>query len=232
MTRTLPLLAAIAVVVSSTVAQGLWAHRWTASQALEAAVAPLDRVALNLGDWEGQDQELDRRQLEAGEIAGHLMRRYKNRRDGSMVSILLVCGRAGPICVHTPDICYEGTGYELAADPARTVVPPETAGPPAEFLRGDFRKQNAVVPKGLRIYWAWSTGRAWTAPSSPRLAFAGTPALYKLYVVRDAISADEPIEGDPALEFIRRQLLPELERALSPGESATTDSAGGLRKAP
>ncbi len=216
MMRTLPLVAAIALVVFSGVAQGLWTHRWTASRELESAVARLDRIPRNVGDWEGQDQVLDREQLKEARISGHLMRRYRSRRDGSVVTVLLVCGPTGPIAVHTPDICYRGVGYELDADPERVVVRPGGGGSPADFWCADFRKQNALLPLGLRIYWAWATADIWKAPDNPRLTFAGRPALYKLYVICEMADLRTSTERrDPGLEFIRA-FLPALEKALVP----------------
>src|SRR5262245_3153551 len=119
MKQTLPLIAAITVVLSSGVAQGIWAHRWIPSRGIEVAVSRLDNVPKVIGDWEGEDEELDGRQVEVGEIAGHISRRYRNRLDGSVVTLLLMCGRPGPIAVHSPEICYAGSGYELEEAPLK-----------------------------------------------------------------------------------------------------------------
>lgn len=216
MKRILPIVAAIAVVLSSGVAQGLWSHRWIASRDLEIAVTRLDRVAMKVGDWEGQDQEFDRRQLEQAEIDGYVMRRYKHRRSGASVSVLLVCGRTGPIAVHSPDICYAGAGYVLAADPVRKAVELAGSGPPAEFWRGDFAKQHALAPLNLRIYWSWSNGGPWKAPDNPRLAFAGSPVLYKLYVIHESSGgAARSADTDPGVVLIQA-LLPGLAKSLRP----------------
>ena len=32
---------------------------------------------------------------------------------GKVVTLFLACGRAGPVCTHTPDVCYAGSGYEV-----------------------------------------------------------------------------------------------------------------------
>jgi Protein of unknown function (DUF3485) len=216
MMRTFPIVAAIVVVLSSGVAQGLWSHRWTASHDIGAAVARLDRVAMKVGDWEGEDQEFDRRQLEQAEIDGYIMRRYKHRRSGALMSILLVCGRTGPIAVHSPDVCYSGAGYELTADPVRKALEPAGGGPPAEFWRGDFSKQNSITPLNIRIYWSWSNGGPWKAPGNSRLTFAGSPVLYKLYVIHGSgVAAERDKDTDPGVEFIQA-LLSGLTKSLRP----------------
>lgn len=214
MRTSLPYLAASLIVVASGVVHGLRTDRFARSHELRDAVARLDLVPMDFGDWVGRPVEMDRRQLEAAGIAGSVMRRYENRRDGRALDVLLVCGRPGPISVHTPDICYAGAGYALQADQART---PLSYGDPrraAEAWRGDFLKQGSVTASGLRIFWSWTDGGGWTAADNPRLAFVGRRALYKLYVIRSTGgNAAAPLEGDPGVGFLG-EFLPELDSAL------------------
>jgi hypothetical protein len=215
MPRNLPLLAAIAVVVSSGAYQGVWSHRWTASREIAAAVARLDRVPREFGDWVGVDAKIDERELELAEIAGHVSRRYR-RRDGAAATILLVCGRTGPISVHSPDICYAGAGFELEAAPAKYDAETGTPPRPAGFWVGDFIKRESAVPQRLRIYWSWNATGAWAAPESPRPFFAGSQSLYKMYVISEPTGPASAAGGDPSAALIR-DLLPVLRRALFPG---------------
>ena len=50
----------------------------------------------------------------------------------------------------------------------------------------------------------------------PRVVFASERMIHKLYVVREARSADAPAEDSSYLEFVRHDLLPELEKTLFP----------------
>jgi hypothetical protein len=96
------------VLVSAAVA-GLWTGRWGSSRALQDAVARLDEVPLTLGEaWDGQPEELSDQEVAVAEIDGYVRWRYVNRRTGAVVSMLLVCGRSGPVAAHTPDVCYAG----------------------------------------------------------------------------------------------------------------------------
>src|SRR5690348_10884938 len=108
MPRPLPLALAILVVLLAGVAQGLWTDRWAVSHELEAACSKVALVPTTLGDWEGHDLELRQvrreRYAEAG-IAAMVNRRYRNRRTGREVDLLLVCGRPGPIATHSPLTC-------------------------------------------------------------------------------------------------------------------------------
>ncbi len=211
MKRILPLAAAFLLLVASGVGQGLWTGRWGVSADVKAAAARCDRIAMNLGEWEGQPVEMSPEQLAMAEIDGHCSRRYVNRRTGQEVRVLLVCGRPGPISVHPPDVCYTGAGYAVVAPPQRHHV---EADPAADFMTTRFAKPG-VEPDPLRIFWGWTDGGPLTAPDNPRLTFARAGALYKLYVIRRMGSTDEPLDHDACLDFIN-VLLPELQKCLSP----------------
>ena len=206
---------ALALLIPCGILHGLWTDRWGVSDEPAASVARLARLPLTVGEWDGREIETDPREGGAGKVAGHVLRRYENRRTGGAVSVLLVCGRPGPVAVHTPEVCYGGAGYDLAAAPVRYVARPEPSGRPGEFWEATFHRRDAAGPVRLRILWAWNAAGAWEAPDNPRLAFARFPALYKVYVLRETASSGEEPGEEPCKEFLRR-LLPELETALFP----------------
>lgn len=211
MSRAYPVLLVMVTVVSSGVVHGIWTNRWASSAALEQAAARMDGLPWALGDWDGQPTELDERQLAVADVAGHLARRYVNRRTGAVVTVMLLCGRPGPVSVHTPEVCYRGAGHQQVG--ARRKYPGVTQG--NEFWGTQFEKRRASVPEHLRILYAWNATGAWEASDSPRSHFARAPALYKLYVIRQLPREDEPLEDDPAAEFLRA-LVPALQKCLFP----------------
>jgi hypothetical protein len=213
MLRTLLLLTATAVVVLAGVVHGYRTDRWGTSPDLQRAVDNLSRVPLALGDWQGQDdpEKLDARQVERGQLAGYLSRRYVNRLNGSEVKILLMCGRPGPISVHTPDICFQGIGYELLGEEK---YPPGATAP--EMKMGRFRLTETPAPQHLCTLWSWNADGTWQVPDNPRLAFVRFPALYKLYVICDMPAGEGLRTEDPRAQFVRL-LLPELNRDLFGG---------------
>jgi hypothetical protein len=215
MLRMLSLGAAVALVIVPGLIHGTWTGRWRSSRELKQAVARLDRVPQVIGEWKGKALELDRREVEHADLAGYVTRRYENRRTGSVVVLALMCGRPGPVSVHTPDVCYRGAGYELAASPIRFTAVLETGGSPAEFWTARFQRPGLVARDQRRIFWAWSATGDWQAPENPRLTFARFPALYKLYLIRETGARDEHLEDDPCKEFMQ-QLLPELRKAIFP----------------
>jgi hypothetical protein len=209
MRKTLPLLTGLALLSLAALVHGVWTGRWEASHALEGASARVREVPLAFGDWQGQELPPDREAFARAGASGYWMRVYRNGQTGEAVTVLLMCGRAGKMAVHTPDLCYGGAGYEVVGEPAREAVP--ATSPPAQFWAARFRKPGPAGDSSLRIHWGWSARDAWEAPARPRWHFAGAPFLYKLYIVRDA-TADGP-GGDASLLFLET-FLPELEKTL------------------
>lgn len=207
-TRVLPVLLALLIVIASGAVHGRWTGRWSHSRALDDAVAHLARVPKVVGDWEGRDTPIDPEELQAAGVAGHVLRRYENRRGGGVVDVFLVCGRPGPISVHQPEVCYSGAGYELVD--ARVPVTVE-AGPSQSdrFWRINVQKVGAVLPDRLHILYGWSTEGSWKASESARLDFAGSEALFKLYVIRAGGETDD----DQSVLFLQ-QFLPVLRKSL------------------
>src|SRR5262245_34586298 len=104
---------AILLAASYGVAEALWSERWFPTKALSQAPEQFAPLPLTIGPWVGEDSELDERQARQGEIKASLVRRYVNTETGASVTVLLVAGRAGPICVHTPEVCLGGGGWSM-----------------------------------------------------------------------------------------------------------------------
>lgn len=215
MFRILPLFCATTLLVASGVVQRVWTGAWTGADNEPASFAArLANVPMNIGPWQGTDGEIDSAQLATAEAVGHLLRRYVRHDTDAEVSIFILCGRPGPMSVHQPTICYGGIGFETDKETSYKVQG-EGDVPEAEFNRLDMIKRERVSPIRLRIYYAWNSGGSWRAPSNPRLTFGGAGALYKMYVVYRPAPGNELTETDPAQDLLR-DLLPELQRALSP----------------
>jgi len=225
-------LAAFALLVGSGLVHGRLTDRWGTSNALTEAVARLDRVPRSVGDWRAQDMAMDRRQIERAEIRGYLARSYRNARDGREASVLLVCGRPGPIAVHTPDVCYKGAGYEASAAPSPGAVGAGD-GRLAGFLKARFSKIGAPVPDALDILWSWNARGTWEVPANPRIGFASYEALYKIYVIAriDGVGAASP--GRPAIdEEFAGLILTASDGALFARDDSATKTASSAGKLP
>jgi Protein of unknown function (DUF3485) len=227
-------LLAFAMLVGSGLVYGRLTDRWGTSTALAQAVARLDRVPRSIGDWvsrDARDAEINRKQIERAQIRGYLARNYRNERDGREIMILLVCGRPGPISVHTPDVCYAGAGYEAGSPPMPGTV--ATGDRRAEFLTARFKKSGALIPETLDICWAWNAWGDWKAPANPRLEFASSPALFKIYLIagRGGAAAAAPSEPTVDRDFAEL-ILTELNRVLFGAEESSAEAASPSGRPP
>jgi hypothetical protein len=192
-----------------------WMHgqqtgRWGESDELSQAVERIAHIKMELGEWNGQSSEIDARQLKIGEIAGYASRTYTNRKNGDQVGVLLICGRPGPVSVHTPDVCYQGAGYTMGQQ-----VPQALSGIPGqqpEFWSAQFTKEPG--PQVLHILWSWSNGGRWQAPDHPRFTFYRSKYLYKLYIIRSNPPHDDVLVDEATNAFLR-EFLSELKAALA-----------------
>jgi hypothetical protein len=213
MLRTLPLLAGCVVLALGGLVHGLWSDRWGTSEAVIRATERLEHVPLTVGDWEGENETVSRRDLALSGATGCLARRYTNRSSGEVISVILLCGKPGPVSVHTPDVCYRGLGFEPVSTPSPWKSKVKTADQLAEFLTSTFRKEEPGRVTHLRIFWSWSATGVWQGHGNPRWTFANQPVLYKLYLVRQLTEADEDLESDPTNDFLH-EFLPRLQEEL------------------
>ncbi len=198
---------ATATMIASGLLHGYWTDRWQVPIEPAVAAALLEKVSTSLGDWEVQEVEGKPGTVDPA-LAGTLQRQYVNRRTGQKVAVVLVCGRPGPVSIHTPEACYGASGY-LVGSRTRTPAPGSTG----EFWTADAIRTTANEETKVRIFWAWSAGEGWTPADDARVTFARRPVLHKLYVVRDLNTLEENSKSDPCLEFMQL-LLPELDRVL------------------
>jgi hypothetical protein len=210
MYRTILTVSAALVLIASGAVHGLWTNRWTDDPAvLTAATTRLGQVPVTLGKWQGKDIEMNT-DPRLG-LAGVLARRYVHQETGKAVTIYLACGRPGPVCVHSPDVCYAGEGYKVG--PLRRITLPSDGKLPSEFWTAQLTRERPDAQTHLRIFYAWHSSAGWQVSENPRVAFAGETVLHKLYVIRDLATPNEPIDGDVCTEFMQ-ELLPVLEERL------------------
>lgn len=212
MTNTARVLSCLAVVLLAGVAHGLYSHRWEPAAEMGDVQGRLDGLSHAIGSWTGKDFPMDPETLDRASIRAYLSRDYHNTATGRSVRILVVAGPPGPIAVHTPDVCYQGAGYELSGEPEAVAVGTDKG----RLWRGKFDKTQSPVPAALLIAWGWNGGDGWEAADhrTTRVRYAFRPVLYKLYLVTDTLPSDKKGQGDPLGEFAG-QLLPELDRALA-----------------
>ena len=207
------LFVAVLLVAAFGAAEGKWTGRWEAVQAADVAALRLADVPLVFGEWEGKDLDLDERQVKIGRLTGYVNRLYVRKGTGESLSVLLLCGKPGPISVHTPDLCFKGLGYTMAGDKVRSGLVADGPAGPADFWTGRFEKDDA---EPLDIRWGWASDGRWDAVENPRTTYARSGALFKLYFIRPAtVPADRDADQKAAASFAR-EFLPVVKAALFP----------------
>jgi Protein of unknown function (DUF3485) len=201
---------------------GLRSGRWQPEEALTEAVARVDAVPLTVGEWSAEAEPVDDDEFYQAGAMSYWVRRYTHARTRESVLVILMCGRPGRMSVHTPEICYQGAGFSLAASPATfTVTWQEIASEcRATFWTARFRKEGPSLPAPLRLLWGWNSRGRWQAPSNPRWETKGEPFLYKIYVALDGAGPglrrsheETPPDLRQAQEFLQ-EFLPQLQESL------------------
>jgi Protein of unknown function (DUF3485) len=208
--RTMAIVVVLVTLVLSGTVSGSWNQRWASTTNL-GVFANATLLPVVAGDWDGREKPVNPAEIQMAQAAAMVQKQYVNRRTGQVASVLLVIGRPGPISVHTPEVCYAGNGYDRDGVAARFSV---SADKGDQFWKLRLKKR-AAVPVLLSVYYAWNDGGAWQAADNPRVMFAGRPALFKLYVVRERTS-DNETETDDSTSDLLRALLPLIHSSMSP----------------
>jgi hypothetical protein len=204
--------AAAALIVGAGFVHGAWTGRWGVNADLAGLAARFDAVPMTVGDWKATTHELGPRERSMAGAEAYLSRTYTNAAKGLSVSVLLVGGLPGKITTHTPDVCYQGNGYQLTEPAPFQYVPRSEDGPHATF-RTAMAVRGGANPSTLRIFWSWRGSKAWDAPENARWGFASERRLSKLYVVRETGGVTGDPDQDPCKDFLD-VFLPELDRAV------------------
>lgn len=226
--RVAPLLASLALAAATGLVHGRWTGRWNPPSDLANESARLARVPFEIDGWRGENSWIDPRQLEAGQIAGHLSRSYRPNDGGEPVTVLLVLGKPGPIAVHTPDVCYTASGFDAVGVSRRVSFPGDQSSSP-RFWRGEFGRSRGVISDSRRILWSWTTDGRWDAPDHPRMSYATQRLLYKLYLIQE-VESDVTSPSDDRVLAFAGAFLPVLNHALFDFPPGVVFAPGGPAK--
>lgn len=204
-------------------AEGRWTGRWQQSNASKVAASRLKHIPLTVGSWVSADGDFDERQMTLAELDGFLHRIYADETTGDTVQVLVLCGRPGPVSLHTPDVCYRGLGFHPTSAPARKLLTDSVPNGSAECWMADFEKSTPLGNEYLRIGWTWLASDGWHAADQPRLEFAQEPALYKVYLIHRVTKLGIPWKED-SIPRLSQVLLPVLTNQLFPDASPTVDA--------
>jgi hypothetical protein len=208
--------------VVSGVVHGRLTNRWGAPPELKAAGKTLATPPRACGDWKLlRTEEIGESTVNQLQCPGYLNAVYERQKKGAprdVVRVAILVGPAGPIAVHTPEICYANVDYELSDDrkPAEIGATRSATGQSANELWRVTLKSRGVDGYLLRVYYGWSVAGDWRASKRPRIEFAGQPYLYKIQAAAVLPSALPGQEApDPCREFLT-EFLPAIQDRISP----------------
>jgi hypothetical protein len=207
----IPVIAGIILIIAG-FNHGWRSDRWgDHPDALEAA-GKLSKVPATIEKWHSSEVPLNQREIIMAGALGYLSRKYALQDDGRTIFVTILCGRHGPISVHPPTVCFVGAGWELNDSPDKYSL--QAGEPPQhkEFWLADFQRNSEGIKHTMRTFWAWSVSGDWQAADHPRITYANSPFLYKIYITYAIAEANEPIDGTTKT-FIER-LLTEVDHTL------------------
>ncbi len=237
MSRYLPIALGILVIVGLTIPQIRMTDRFGETNiSAEQKAKLLDNVPRKIGDWVGEDMAVDRTVAQTAGAQGAISRQYRNIRTGEKVDLWLIVGHARPISVHTPDICYRASGFEMRAV-ENSLYPMDFEGVGnAPFWTNTFIKNDTLAGRRLvRVFWSWYNPHdkghdgkvVWEAPTNARMYFGNTRALYKMYFTSEMRDASETTEQSSCLRFAR-EFLPVVNNALAAVHNESNDVGSDL----
>ncbi len=202
----------VLVVVVGLVAVGLSNLLTAPLGSSETAKATQRRFAgfpQTIGPWTGTELPLSERQVALAEAQANLSRTYTRADPVAAVNVLVLYGDSGPLGAHTPEVCYEGSGFKQVSNRQKRTVPGSTA----EFWTAKF-EAGGVPPLTIELVWGWGADSSWKAAENARLEFADRRQIYKLYVSRAMPVRPEPAGRNSLDEFLAL-FLQEFQAALN-----------------
>jgi hypothetical protein len=244
MSRYIPAVLGVLLIVVGTFIQINMTDRFsTTNVSAEQQAKLLKNIPISFGDWRGEDMQIDPTVRQTAGAIGAVSRTYRNIRTNETVELWLVVGHARDISAHTPNICYQASGFEKRA-PDDSLYPMSFNGQtPAQFWTNTFFQEDAAQGRRLmrRVFWSWynpendaNEGRVvWEAPENPRHVFGNTRALYKMYFTSEMRDLMETTEQSSCLRFAR-DFLPIVSNALAQvySENPTADPGVATDAAP
>jgi hypothetical protein len=224
MSRYLPIVLAILLIVGLTIPQIVMSDRFASTNvSAEQRAELLKKVPKKIGDWHGEDMAIDPTIRQVAGAVGAVSREYRNIRTNEKVNLWLIVGHARAISSHTPNTCYPASGFEQRS-PDNSLYPMEFPPrvPKAPFWTNTFFKEDFTGRRLVRVFWSWHNPQSdenqgkvvWEAPEHSRRHFGNTRALYKMYFSSEMRDLGEMPEQSACLRFAR-EFLPIVNEALA-----------------
>ena len=213
------LLAAIGLTAAAAVVHGHISGRWGANDQLVALGQRLNQFPGTTGNWTTHESpELSPEVRAMLQCTGYVNRVCVDEQTKAKVTAAVLLGPAGPISVHTPEVCYSSREFELNQPPQKVRIQ-DASGEENEFWAMTFQS-NRVDKSFLRVYYAYSTDGNWVAADHPRFGYIGQPFLFKMQLAANLPMGADLKKEDPCPSFLK-EFVPALRRHMFPQEGRT-----------
>lgn len=173
------------ILVVALTAFGAYIHgsqtfRWGTMNAFAANDQLVKGLPATISGWKQVEEKGDLSENVVTELGltEYLSSSYES--DEGSVGLLLMSGKAGRLIRHTPDICYGAAGNEFVTAPKLANI--EVDGVKHQFGVLPIRQQSLGSNEFVVVY-GFARDGVFSNPSSPRLAFHGTPSILKIQVL-------------------------------------------------
>jgi Protein of unknown function (DUF3485) len=176
----LALVAVAALTIVPALIEGHYVNRWGTPPDLAGAAERVGSFPREFGAWTYVEDgdELPTEVCRELAIEGYMTRVYKNRTNGTKVTVLLMVGQSGPLLRHPPNVCYANMANEQIGDMTKLKV--STTTPPGEFNLLEYKKARTITNERFLVAYSLATDAIWKVPDMPRIAFGAAPMLYKV----------------------------------------------------
>jgi hypothetical protein len=233
MSRYLPIFLGVVAIVGLTIPQIRMSDRFADTNfSAQQQAKLLDNIPIKIGDWVGEDLEIDPVVRKTAGAVGAVSRIYRNSRTGDKVDLWLIVGHGRAIAAHTPNICYQASGFEMRAE-ENSLYPMSFPDQPqtSPFWTNTFFKSDITGRRLIRVFWSWYNAESeenegkvvWEAPSNSRYHFGNTRALYKMYFTSEMKNQRETADESACLRFAR-EFMPIVNEALAQVHLGTATS--------
>ena len=193
---------AFGLTIGAALIYGQKSYRWGTNQQMVSLITAVDELPTEIGEWtQSYKQELDSSSKRLLNCFASFVGEYQHNVTSQRIQVGFLLGPAGPVSVHTPDVCFDSLNYRTVHKRARTKV---GSGDFADSFWSIYFQSKDVDGGFLRSVYGWSVDGDWKSPDSSRLAFAGKPYLFKLQVSTTSDSQSD-IENDRSIEQFLEQ---------------------------
>jgi hypothetical protein len=194
----------------------------------------LAELPQSMGTWQANEDSEDQLDKEVARFAGaneHIIRGYLDEKSSEKASALILYGLAGSVYLHTPEICYPSSGFQLVKGPIdREITVPGVKGP-VQYRWAIYMKRVGGIRRYEEAYYTFRHNGDWLADVSSRWKrFRYQPGLFKIQIGHQVTSLGE--NGEGPCETLLAEIVRQLEGRLSAGGSGPADAPAPAAPAP